>query len=51
MIRRLLCLFGFHKWHTTKIYERVSGYTGCLEFAKVREITRCQYCGKEKKEQ
>lgn len=51
MIRRLLCLLGFHKWHDLRIYEYDGFYIGCLQSTKCKEITRCQYCGKEKKEQ
>lgn len=48
MIRRLLCLLGFHKWHSLRIYEYDNFLIGCLKSAKYKEITRCIYCGKKK---
>ncbi len=53
MIRRILCLLGFHKWVFNKIPECSAPdmyICDCLcSFCKHAHHQSCEYCGKTKK--
>lgn len=53
MIRKLLCLLGFHDWYIEKrcsCCEHWWGHLGCMIDAKYcnNKIKRCKRCGKTK---
>ena len=54
MIRRLLCLLGFHDWFTERLCpccEHWWGHLGCMIGAEYcnNKIKRCKHCGKVKR--
>ena len=50
MIRRLLCLLGFHEWYFERMCENCKYFGalyGCVIFSKdcTNKRKRCKYCG------